>query len=469
MKSILVIDDNRLIRQTFKSHLGSEGFEVTLAADGREGVELFRKVAPDLVILDIHLPVIDGIEVLKQIREIDGNAYVIMITAFDDMKTTVTAMKLGAFEYICKPIDYDELLLSIRKAQKMQEMDEKLDILVTEASHEWSIDNIVGRTAQMREVFKTIGMLSRSTTTVLVRGESGTGKELVARAIHYNSINREEPFVAVNCTALAEGVLESELFGHVRGAFTGAVRDARGKFEMAQRGTIFLDEIGDISPNIQAKLLRVVENREFSRVGGERIQRTEARIVGATNRNLEDSVRRGQFREDLYYRLKVVEIKLPPLRERREDIPELVAHLLEKVNRQLHTNVRKVPDSVMKMLVNYDWKGNVRELENGLTRAVTLAHGDVLLPEHLPLLRADGSGTGLVSDELTSLKEMERRYISHVLKQTRWNKSRASDVLGITRPTLDKKIKDYGLVDPRKSREHEEADEEEAPAVPGIG
>jgi len=268
MKSILVIDDNRLIRQTFKSHLGSEGFEVTLAADGREGVELFRKVEPDLVILDIHLPVIDGIEVLKQIREIDGNAYVIMITAFDDMKTTVTAMKLGAFEYICKPIDYDELLLSIRKAQKMQEMDEKLDILVTEASHEWSIDNIVGRTGQMREVFKTIGMLSRSTTTVLVRGESGTGKELVARAIHYNSINREEPFVAVNCTALAEGVLESELFGHVRGAFTGAVRDARGKFEMAQRGTIFLDEIGDISPNIQAKLLRVVENREFSRVGG---------------------------------------------------------------------------------------------------------------------------------------------------------------------------------------------------------
>ena len=288
MKSILVIDDNRLIRQTFKSHLTSEGFDVTLAADGREGVEQFQKIEPDLVILDIHLPLIDGIEVLKQIREIDPNAYVIMITAFDDMKTTVTAMKLGAFEYICKPIDYDELLLSIRKAQRMQEMDEKLDYLVSEASHEWSIDNIVGRTPQMREVFKTIGMLSRSTTTVLIRGESGTGKELVARAVHYNSINREEPFVAVNCTALAEGVLESELFGHVRGAFTGAVRDTRGKFEIAQRGTIFLDEIGDISPNIQAKLLRVVENREFSRVGGERIQRTEARIVGATNRNLEE-------------------------------------------------------------------------------------------------------------------------------------------------------------------------------------
>ncbi|MGH9334776.1 MAG: sigma-54 interaction domain-containing protein, partial [Vicinamibacteria bacterium] len=292
--------------------------------------------------------------------------------------------------------------------------------------------------------------------------------ELVARAIHYNSINREEPFVAVNCTALAEGVLESELFGHVRGAFTGAVRDSRGKFEIAQRGTIFLDEIGDISPNIQAKLLRVVENREFARVGGERIQRTEARIVGATNRNLEEFVRRGQFREDLYYRLKVVEIKLPPLRERRDDIPELVAYLLEKVNRQLHTNVRKVPESVMKMLLSYDWKGNVRELENALTRAVTLAHGDVLLNEHLPLLRSDGLSAGLVTEELTSLKEMERRYISHVLKQTRWNKSRASDVLGITRPTLDKKIKDYGLNDPRKTRDGQEEEEEEE-TVPGIG
>jgi two-component system response regulator AtoC len=467
MKSILVIDDNRLIRQTFKSHLTSEGFEVSLAADGREGVEEFRKLEPDLVILDIHLPVLDGIEVLKQIRQIDPNAYVIMITAFDDMRTTVEAIKLGAFEYICKPIDYDELLLSIRKAQRVQEMGEKLDYLVTEASHEWSIDNIVGRTTQMREVFKTIGMLSRSTTTVLVRGESGTGKELVARAIHYNSMNREEPFVAVNCTALAEGLLESELFGHVRGAFTGAVRDSRGKFEIAQRGTIFLDEIGDISPNIQAKLLRVVENREFSRVGGERVQRTEARIIGATNRSLEDLVRRGGFREDLYYRLKVVEIKLPPLRERREDIPDLVAYLLEKVNRQLHTNVRKVPETVMKMLVSYDWKGNVRELENALTRAVTLAHGDVLMAEHLPL-RSEGALTaGLATDELTSLKEMERRYISHVLRQTRWNKSKASDILGITRPTLDKKIKDYGLVDPRKSREGDEEEEEEQ-AVSGF-
>jgi len=464
MKSILVIDDNRLIRQTFRTHLASEGFDVTLAADGGEGVEQFKAVRPDLVILDIHLPVMGGMDVLKSIRAIDDKAYVVMITAFDDMKTTVEAMKAGAFEYICKPIDYDELLLTIRKAQRMQEMDKKLDYLVTEASQEWSIDNIIGHTAEMREVFKTIGMLSRSTTTVLIRGESGTGKELVARAIHYNSTNREEPFVAVNCTALAEGVLESELFGHVRGAFTGAVRDNRGKIEIAQKGSLFLDEIGDISPNLQAKLLRVVENREFARVGGDKTEHTEARIIGATNRNLEDLVRDGTFREDLYYRLKVVEIKLPALRERRDDVPELVAYLLQKINRELHTNVRKVPDSVMKLLVNHAWKGNVRELENALTRAVTLAHGDVLLPEHLPLLQSEASGAALVGDELTTLKEMESRYIDHVLKQTRWNKSRTSEVLGITRPTLDKKIKDYGLVDPRKRKDL--AEEE---AIPGLG
>ncbi len=450
MKSILVIDDDRLIRQTFKIHLSSEGFDVHLAADGPEGVDLFKEVAPSLVILDINLPRLHGIEVLKQLRVIDPKAYVIMITAFDDMQTTVEAIKLGAFEYICKPIDYDELLLSIRKATRMQEMDTKLDYLVTEASREWSLDNIIGRTPPMREIYKTIGMLSRNKTTVLLRGESGTGKELVARSIHYNSDNRQEPFVAVNCTALAEGVLESELFGHMRGAFTGAVRDSRGRIEVAGSGTLFLDEIGDISPNLQVKLLRVVENREYTRVGGEKLQRTDARIIGATNRDLEEQVRLGKFREDLYYRLKVVEVKLPSLRERKEDIPLLVAYLLEKVNRRLHTNVRKVPDNVMHTLVGYNWRGNVRELENALTRAVTLAQGDVLLAEYLPLASPD---SGQLTKELMSLKDIEKQYIDHVLRYTRWNKSRASEILGITRPTLDKKIRDYQLTDPRKTEE----------------
>jgi DNA-binding NtrC family response regulator len=456
MKSILVIDDDRLIRQTFKIHLSGEGFEVHVAADGMAGVNLFKEISPSLVILDINLPGLHGLEVLKKIKTMDPKAYVIMITAFDDMQTTVEAIKLGAFEYICKPIDYDELLLSLRKVERMQEMDTKLDYLVTEASREWSIDNIIGRTPQMREVFKIIGMLSRSKTTVLLCGESGTGKELVARAIHYNSDNRHEPFVAINCTALAEGLLESELFGHIKGAFTGALRDSRGKIEVAANGTLFLDEIGDISPSLQVKLLRVVENREYSRVGSEKLQRTEARIIGATNRDLEELVRRGKFREDLYYRLKVVEVKLSPLRERKDDIPLLVAYLLEKINRRLHTNVRKVPDNVMQILTNYEWRGNVRELENALTRAVTLSRGDILLAEHLPLPTSD---PGRLTRELGSLKEMEKQYIDHVLRYTKWNKSRASEILGITRPTLDKKIKDYGLVDPRKA----EAEE----AIPG--
>ncbi len=447
MKSILVIDDDRLIRQTFKTHLASEGFDVHVAADGNEGVRLYKEVVPNLVLLDINLPGLHGIEVLKKIREADPKAYVIMITAFDDMQTTVEAIKLGAFEYICKPIDYDELILAIRKAHRMQEMDTKLDYIVTEASREWSIDNIIGRTPQMREIYKTIGMLSRNKTTVLIRGESGTGKELVARAIHYNSDNRHEPFVAINCTALAEGLLESELFGHIRGAFTGAVRDSRGKIEVAGNGTLFLDEIGDISPSLQVKLLRVVENREFSRVGSEKLQRTEARIIGATNRDLEEAVSRGKFREDLYYRLKVVEIRIPPLRERKDDIQALVVYLLEKINRRLHTNVRKVPDSAMQTLMNYEWGGNVRELENALTRAVTLCRGDVLVGEYLPLTTPE---KGQISKDLMSLKEMEKQYIDHVLRYARWNKSRASEILGITRPTLDKKIKDYELADPRK-------------------
>jgi DNA-binding NtrC family response regulator len=424
-----------------------------VAPDGVHGVNLFKEIAPSLVILDINLPGLHGLEVLKKIKAMDPKAIVIMITAFDDMQTTVEAIKLGAFEYICKPIDYDELLLSLRKAERMQEMDTKLDYLVTEASREWSIDNIIGRTTQMREVFKTIGMLSRSKTTVLLRGESGTGKELVARAIHYNSDNRNEPFVAINCTALAEGLLESELFGHIKGAFTGALRDSRGKIEVAANGTLFLDEIGDISPSLQVKLLRVVENREYSRVGSEKLQRTEARIIGATNRDLEELVNRGKFREDLYYRLKVVEVKLPPLRERKEDIPLLVAYLLQKINRRLHANVRKVPDNVMQLLTNYEWRGNVRELENALTRAVTLSRGDILLAEHLPLPTSD---PGRLTRELGSLKEMEKQYIDHVLRYTKWNKSRASEILGITRPTLDKKIKDYGLVDPRKADAEED-------------
>ncbi|HYA48988.1 MAG TPA: sigma-54 dependent transcriptional regulator, partial [Burkholderiales bacterium] len=284
--------------------------------------------------------------------------------------------------------------------------------------------------------------VANTRTNVLIQGESGTGKELVAKAIHYNSPYRDEPFIVINCSAISDTLLESELFGHVKGAFTDAVSETRGKFEIAGRGTLFLDEVGDISPNLQSKLLRVIETRDFMKVGGEKVLKTEARITAATNQNLRALIDKGRFREDLYYRLKVVEITLPPLRERREDIPEVVAYLLEKIDRDIRKNVRKVPPEVMKYIAELPWRGNVRELENALTRAVILAKGDVVLKENLP---PDPEEKLPFSNELVTLEEVEKNYIQHVLTAVKGSKTRASQILQISRPTLDKKIKDYGL------------------------
>jgi len=330
----------------------------------------------------------------------------------------------------------------------MKALEDKVSYLLEEKQKEYQIDNIIGRSPQMREVFKMIGLVANTRTNILIQGESGTGKELVAKAIHYNGPFRDEPFIVINCSAISDTLLESELFGHVRGAFTDAVSETRGKFEIAGKGTLFLDEIGDISPGLQSKLLRVIESRDFMKVGGERVLKTEARIIAATNQNLKELVAQGKFREDLYYRLKVVEINIPPLRERREDIPDLVAYLLEKINRDLKKNVRKVPPEVMDYLVNQPWKGNVRELENALIRAVILAKGDVILKEYLPLepsQPAQAEDQSPFTRELVPLWEIEKRYIQHVLEATRGSKSRASQILDISRPTLDKKIKDYDL------------------------
>ncbi|HOI45199.1 MAG TPA: sigma-54 dependent transcriptional regulator, partial [Candidatus Aminicenantes bacterium] len=306
----------------------------------------------------------------------------------------------------------------------------------------YTINNIIGRSAPMREVFKLIGSVANTRANVLIQGESGTGKELVAKAIHYNSPYRDEPFIVINCSAITDTLLESELFGHVKGAFTDAVSETKGKFEIAGKGTLFLDEIGDISPNLQSKLLRVIETRDFMKVGGEKVLKTEARIIAASNQNLADLIEKGRFREDLFYRLKVVEISLPPLRNRQEDIPDLAGYLLEKINRELRRNVRKVPPDVMKLLVELPWKGNVRELENALTRAVILAKGDVVLKENLPLEPAEKK---LFARDLVSLREVEKNYIQYVLLATKGNKTKASRILEISRPTLDKKIKEYNL------------------------
>lgn len=442
MKSILIIDDDSLIRKTLSSHLSKQGFEVQTAEDGESGLKKYAEMGPDLVILDIRLPDTDGLDVLRQMKDQANRASVLIMTAYDDMKTTVEAIKLGAFEYLVKPLDYMALDLTVEKAFQVKALEEKVSYLIEEKQKEYTIDNIVGHSPQMREVFKLIGSVANTRTNILIQGESGTGKELVAKAIHYNSPYRDEPFIVINCSAISDTLLESELFGHVKGAFTDAVCETKGKFEIAGKGALFLDEIGDISPNLQSKLLRVIETRDFMKVGGEKILKTEARIIAATNQNLRTLIENGKFREDLYYRFKVVEIRLPSLRERKEDIPELVGYLLEKINRDLRKNVRKVPPDVMKALTELSWKGNVRELENALTRAVILAKGDVILMENLPL---EAEERKLFSRELVSLDEIEKEYIQYVLATVKGSKTRASQVLKISRPTLDKKIKDYNL------------------------
>ncbi len=442
MKSILVIDDDSLIRKTLSSHLSKQGFDVRTAEDAESGLRAYDDREPDVVLLDIRLPDADGLDVLRQIKERGGRSTVIIMTAYDDMKTTVEAVKLGAFEYLVKPLDSVALDLTVEKAFQIKALEEKVSYLMEEQQKGYTIDNLIGHSAEMRAVFKLIGSVANTRTNVLIQGESGTGKELVAKAIHYNSPFRDEPFIVVNCSAMTDTLLESELFGHVKGAFTDAVSETRGKFEIAGKGALFLDEIGDVSPNLQSKLLRVIESRDFMKVGGEKVLKTEARIIAATNQNLRALIENGRFREDLYYRLKVVEIHLPSLRERRDDIPELVGYLLEKINRELRRNVRKVPADVMAFLREQPWKGNVRELENALTRAVILAKGDVILKENLPLEPEERKP---FSQDLVSLEEIEKDYIHHVLVAVKGSKTRASQVLRISRPTLDKKIKDYGL------------------------
>jgi two-component system response regulator AtoC len=442
MRTILIVEDDKLVRQTLASQLAKKGFDIIVAENGEEAVRIFSESGPDLVLLDVRLPDIDGLEVLRRLKERSRRAVILVMTAFDDMKTTVEAIKLGAFEYLVKPLNTTELELAIDKAFQVRALEDKVSYLVEEKQKEYTIDNIIGRSPGIRSVFKIIGSVANTRTNVLIQGESGTGKELVAKAIHYHSPFRDEPFIVINCSAIQDTLLESELFGHVKGAFTDAVSETKGKFEIAGKGTLFLDEVGDVSPNLQSKLLRVIESRDFMKVGGEKVLKTEARIIAATNQNLMALIEKGRFREDLFYRLKVVEIAIPSLRERREDIPDLVAYLLEKINRELRRNVRKVPPEVMKTLVDAPWRGNVRELENALTRAVILAKGDVVLKENLPV---EPDEKRAFADELVPLEEVEKKYIQHVLTAVRGSKTRASQILQISRPTLDKKIKDYGL------------------------
>ncbi|MDP7602790.1 MAG: sigma-54 dependent transcriptional regulator [Alphaproteobacteria bacterium] len=448
MPRMLIIDDEPASCRTLALHFGERGFDVETAHSAEQGLAELDRTGADVVVSDIRMPGRDGLSLLAEIRQRFEATPVIMITAFHDLDTTVAAMHGGAVDYVTKPIDLDELEDAIDKALGAQAQagnsGHEGGGLVVESGA--AATELVGHSRPMQEAFKTIGMVSQSRVTVLLLGDSGTGKELVARAIHRASAEAAEPFVAVNCGALVETLLESEMFGHQRGAFTGAVATRRGKVALAGDGTLFLDEIGELSPGMQGKLLRLLEAREFSPVGSTKTLISNARFIAATNADLETRVTDGSFREDLFYRLNVVTIALPALRQRREDVPALAAHLLRRINRDIHRGIRHVSAEAMEALVAAPWPGNVRQLENVLTKAVVMAQGEVLALSDLPAeLNHEGEVEPAPADDGLSLREVERRHIGQVLEATGWHKGRACQILGISRPRLDRRIKEYAL------------------------
>ena len=448
-RSILVIDDEKIILESLKMFLTEKGYEVETAASVAEGRRKFDTCSPDAAIMDIRLPDGDGLDLLGELKSNDSKVPVIMITAFHDMDATVKAIKLGATEYITKPIDVDELEKAVSRAMKLSGA-KKEDRLPPDDGVAYRKGKIVGNSKDMKEVYKAIGALSENRVTVLIEGETGTGKELIARAIHGNSHYREQPFIAINCSAIVPTLLESELFGHEKGAFTGALAQKKGRFELAGGGTIFLDEVGDIPVALQAKLLRFLQEKEFERVGGESTLHSDARVIAATNRELWQMVQQDLFREDLYYRLSVATLRVSPLRARREDIAPLVSYLLKKINRELHKNVRTVEEKAFRMLGDYDWPGNVRELENVLTKAALDTQGDVIYEESVGRLLVGSKKPGgreASPQGARSLDAVERDHIIAVLKETGWHLGKTCSILGISRPTLRQKLKGYNLAD----------------------
>jgi DNA-binding NtrC family response regulator len=451
---ILVVDDEASIREIFQLNLSESGFDVLTAESGEETLALFDDFRPDVVVTDVRMDGMTGLELLGRLKESDPDIMVLVMTAHEDMQSAVTAMKEGALDYLVKPVDLDALEVLLERAIRDRTLAARVRRQQEGATENDGVDAIIGRDPAMIGIYKLIGALAKNRATVLVRGETGTGKERVARAIHAESPVVGEPFLSVNCTALAESLLESEHFGHVRGAFTGAVGSRRGIFEMAGSGTVFLDEIGDTSQGFQAKLLRVLQDGEYLPVGGERVHKTEARIMAATHRPLEKLVQEGTFREDLYYRLRVVEIVVPPLKDRLSDIPLLVDHFLQRISKRLHQPVGVITPDAMQALIRYSWPGNVRELENVLTRAAVLSSGGVI--------REDGIVLGSGSEDLTgtpsledagsseqggnSLAEAEARHVQAVLDRFGGNKRKTASELGITRPRLDRMIERHGLV-----------------------
>ncbi len=454
MSQLLIVDDDLAICRMLELHFQAEGHAVQIAHSVDQGLVRARQTRPELIILDIRMSGKSGLEGLLEFKAEAPHARVIMITAFHDMESTIQAMQGGADDYIHKPIDLAQLDEAVRNAfQHSQPSDTELDLV----AHLVSSSAMVGSSSAMREVFKTIGRVAGNNATVLITGESGTGKELVAKAIHNASDHRDGPFVAINCAALVENLLESEMFGHERGAFSGAVNQQKGKFALAENGTLFLDEVGELTPTIQAKLLRVLQEREFLPLGGKQALPSNARIITATNVDLKEAVEQKRFREDLYYRLEVVRIQLPPLRERREDITELVPALISRINRDLNAKVTRVSCEVLEALQAHRWPGNVRELENVLTKAVALCPSDCLTPDLLPTalqgLSIDTSAAQAPLGQARggcSLKEMEQAHVRLVLQETGGHKGRACEILGISRPRLQRLIADISSAPVKK-------------------
>lgn len=449
MANILLVEDEKAVRSTLKLMLQRTGYQVDDASNGTKAIDQLKNHFYDLIITDLKMEPIDGMAVLRKAKEINPSTEVIVMTAFGTVESGVEAMRLGAYDYIQKPFDKDEFLILVSKALERKELLSEVEHLQDELRAKYRFENIVGNSNEMMEVLSMVSKVARTDSTVLISGESGTGKELIAKAIHLNSKRKNRSFVTINCGALPENLQESELFGHVRGAFTGAIKDKRGLFQEANGGTLFLDEVGETMLSTQVKILRFLQDGEIRRVGDNEPIYVDVRLIAATNKDLKKSIADGTFREDLFYRLNVIPIHLPPLRDRRDDILLLLNHFLKEYSVKNNKKIEGFSANSLKILKEYDWRGNVRELENVVERAVILANKNIIVPDDLPnsvqnVHQSTGSLTKEVFKE-QSLAEMEKVHILNILEHYEWNQKSASEVLGISTTTLWRKLKSYGI------------------------
>ena len=452
---ILIVDDEGIQRDIVRDILEDQGCDVAAVGNGAEALAYLKTTPVDVMLSDLRMPGMDGVELLQHAKAFDPEIVVVMITAYGSFESAVDAVKKGAYDYLAKPLDKGQLTLVVERALSRKRLADENRALRSQLQERYEFHNIIGHSPQMQEVFKMIEKIAPSQSTVMIYGESGTGKELVARALHSHSKRRDQRFLAVNCAAIPDSLLESEMFGYERGAFTGAIAQKKGLFEEADNGTLFLDEIGDLDVMLQAKLLRVLQEGEFQRVGGTKTLKANVRVLAATNKNLEEEVKEGRFRQDLYYRLNVVPIFLPPLRAKKEDIPSLAAHFLEKYNTRHGKQVKRITSNAMKRFLDYRWEGNVRELESVIERSVILADGDVIDVESLPekLQTSAQPQTPInpmefaIPDEGISLEQLERDLIESALKKTNWSIKKASELLGLSYKTLQYRIQKYHLKD----------------------